>query len=103
MTIHFIIILIIIILFALFIVYSTTYNKFQDYIIKINEVESKIDDSLREKFDIILKLNNIIKEIIKPNFINLTTCKSKFFILSDKISIVMGLMTILFVRRCNHG
>ena len=60
MTIHFIIILIIIILFALFIVYSTTYNKFQDYIIKINEVESKIDDSLREKFDIILKLNNII-------------------------------------------
>lgn len=67
MTIHFIIILIIIILFALFIVYSTTYNKFQDYIIKINEVEGKIDDSLREKFDIILKLNNIIKEIIKTN------------------------------------
>lgn len=67
MTIHFIIVLIIIILFALFIVYSTTYNKFQDYIIKINEVEGKIDDSLREKFDIILKLNNIIKEIIKTN------------------------------------
>ena len=67
MTIHFIIVLIIVILFALFIVYSTTYNKFQDYIIKINEVESKIDDSLREKFDIILKLNNIIKEIIKTN------------------------------------
>ncbi len=67
MTIHFIIILIIIFLFALFIVCSITYNKFQDYIIKINEVESKIDDSLREKFDIILKLNNVIKEIIKTN------------------------------------
>ncbi len=67
MTTHIIIILIIIVIFTIFLLYSITYNKFQDYIIKINESESKIDDALREKFDIILKLNNIIKEKIKTN------------------------------------
>ena len=65
MTIHIIIIFIIIILFIIGYTYLTTYNKYQDYIIKINEVESKIDDCLRDKFDIILKLNNNIKEKIK--------------------------------------
>ena len=33
--------------------------------IRINEVEGKIDEAIREKFDIIIKLNNIIKEKIK--------------------------------------
>ncbi len=61
MSVHLIIILIIIIIFVIGITYVTIYNKFQDYIIRINEVESKIDDSLREKFDIILSLNNLIK------------------------------------------
>ena len=65
MVIHIIIIVIILILFAIGFFYLTTYNKYQDYIIKINEVESKIDDSLREKFDNIIKLNNGIKEKIK--------------------------------------
>ncbi len=65
MKIHIIILLIIIILFALFIGFSIIYNKFQDYIIRINEAEGKIDESIREKFDIIIKLNNIIKEKIK--------------------------------------
>ena len=64
MTIHLVIILIIIILFSGFFVYVTIHNKFQDYIIKINEVESKIDDSLREKFDTLLNLNNLLKEKI---------------------------------------
>lgn len=65
MTIHFIIIFIIIVIFIIGYTYLTTYNKYQDYIIKINEVESKIDDCLRDKFDIIIKLNNHIKEKIK--------------------------------------
>ena len=65
MIIHIIILLLIIILFSIFFIYLTTYNKYQDYIIKINEVESKIDDNLRDKFDIILKLNSNIKEKIK--------------------------------------
>ena len=65
MTIHIIIIILIIILFTLSYLFLTTYNKYQDYIIKINEVESKIDDSLREKFDNIINLNNLIKDKIK--------------------------------------
>lgn len=65
MTIHIVILLIIIILFTIGYIYLTTYNKYQDYIIRINEVESKIDDNLRDKFDIILKLNSNIKEKIK--------------------------------------
>ena len=80
MTIHIIIILILITLFTIGLIYLSTYNKFQDYIIKINEVESKIDDSLREKFDTILKLNNIIKDKIKTNKIlvdNLKELKDK--------------------------
>ncbi len=60
-----IVLIILIILFLLFIYSSITYNKFQDYIIKINEVEGKIDDTLRNKFDSILEMNNIIKETIK--------------------------------------
>ena len=65
MTIHIIILLIIIILFTLGIIYLTSYNKYQDFIIRINEVESKIDDCLRDKFDIIIKLNDSIKKKIK--------------------------------------
>ena len=65
--IHFIIILLIVLVFAAAFIYTSTYNKFQDFIIRINEAESKIDDTLREKYDVILKLNNIIKEKIKTN------------------------------------
>ena len=54
----------IIIIFIIFISCSIIYNKFQDYIIRINEVEGKIDDTLRNKFDSILEINNIIKECI---------------------------------------
>ena len=60
-----IILIIIVVIFLLFIAFSIIYNKFQDYIIRINEVEGKIDEAIREKFDIIIKLNNIIKEKIK--------------------------------------
>lgn len=47
------------------ILYSIIYNKFQDTIIKLNEVEGKIDETLRKKFDCLLEMNNIIKETIK--------------------------------------
>ena len=67
MGIWFIILIIIIICFSLFIFINIIYNKFQDYIIKINEVEGKIDEALRNKYDIILKLNNNIKEKIKTD------------------------------------
>ena len=50
-----IILIIIVVIFLLFIAFSIIYNKFQDYIIRINEVEGKIDEAIREKFDIIIK------------------------------------------------
>ena len=42
-------------------IYLTLYNKIQDYIIRINEVESIIDNNLREKYDNINKIVSIIK------------------------------------------
>lgn len=60
-----ILLLLIIILFVIFMLLNFIYNKFQDYIIRINEVEGKIDETLRNKYDNILKINNIIKEKIK--------------------------------------
>ena len=60
-----VILIILVLIFTIFIIANIIYNKFQDYIIKINEVEGKIDDTLRNKFDNILKINNIIKERIK--------------------------------------
>ena len=65
MKIHIVICFLLLLIFVLLYMFSYIYNKFQDYIIKINEVESKIDESLRNKFDIIIKLNEIIKEKIK--------------------------------------
>lgn len=59
-----IILFILILLFGLFIFASIIYNKFQDYIIKVNEVEEKIDEALRTKHDNLLKINNIVKEKI---------------------------------------
>lgn len=46
-------------------IYLTLYNKIQDYIIRINEVEAIIDNNLREKYDNINKISSIIKGIEK--------------------------------------
>ena len=42
-------------------IYMTLYNKLQDYVIRINEVESIIDNNLREKYDNINKCVSFIK------------------------------------------
>lgn len=42
-------------------IYAYLYNKFQDFIIRINEVESSIDSILRNKYDTINKCVSIIK------------------------------------------
>lgn len=47
--------------------YISTYNKIQDYIIKINEVEAIIDTNLRNKYDNINKSVSIIKANDKIN------------------------------------
>ena len=57
------IILIFIILVICIIVglYTVMFNKIQDYIIRINEVEASIDNLLRNKYDTINKCVSIIK------------------------------------------
>ena len=62
-----IILIILVVIFALILLVNIIYNKFQDFIIKINEVEGKIDDTLRDKYDDLLKVNNIVKEKIKTD------------------------------------
>ena len=56
-----VILVIIIIVCAISILWAITYNKFQDYIIRINEVESIIDSNLRNKYDLINRAIPIIK------------------------------------------
>ena len=62
-----IILIILVVIFALFILINVIYNKFQDFIIKINEVEGKIDETLRNKYENLLKINNIVKEKINTD------------------------------------
>ena len=50
-----------IIVCALAVFYATIYNKFQDYIIRINEVESMIDTNLRSKYDLLNRAIPIVK------------------------------------------
>lgn len=57
--------IIIVIVFSLIFGYSIIYNQFQDSIIKLNEVEGKIDENLRKKYDKLIEMNNTIKEKIK--------------------------------------
>ena len=58
-------IFVIILLVCIIAIFSATvYNKFQEYIIKINEVESMIDNYLRNKYDLINRCIPIIKSNI---------------------------------------
>jgi len=56
-----VILVIIIVVCVTSVFYATIYNKFQDYVIRINEVESMIDTNLRNKYDLINKAIPIIK------------------------------------------
>lgn len=50
---------------VLLIWYISTYNYFQNYIIRINEAEAFIDTTLRKRFDLLNKSIGIIKANIK--------------------------------------
>lgn len=52
---------IIIVICIVLILLVSTYNKFQDYIIRINEAEVNIDSVLRKRFDLLNKSIGIIK------------------------------------------
>lgn len=56
------IILVLVILYA--IIHILVYNKIQFYLTKIENVESMVDEALREKYDIIIKLETTIKDTI---------------------------------------
>lgn len=49
----------------LLILYSKIYNDFQEKILKLNETESEIDESLRKKYDVFININNILKSNLK--------------------------------------
>lgn len=51
----------IIVVCIILILLVSTYNKFQDYIIRINEAEVNIDSVLRKRFDLLNKSIGIIK------------------------------------------
>jgi LemA protein len=57
--------LILAIISSILIVFASIYNKFQGYIIRINEVEADIDSVLRKRFDLLNRSINIINGNIK--------------------------------------
>lgn len=57
---------ILIIVGLLLIWYANTYNKFQSFMIRINEAEASIDTALRKRFDLLNKSIHIIQNTIKP-------------------------------------
>ena len=59
-----IILLLIVILGILAIIYATIYNNLVSYKLKIEKAEGIIDESLRQKYDIIAKLNIAIKKVV---------------------------------------
>ena len=59
-----VIFIIIVTICAISIFYVITYNRFQDYIIRINEVESMIDNNLRNKYDLLNRAIPIIKSSV---------------------------------------
>ncbi|MBE6160544.1 MAG: LemA family protein [Lactobacillales bacterium] len=65
MHVFYILIIIFIILCFLLIWLVSTYNRFQSYIIRINEAENFIDNTLRKRYDLLNKSINIIKKHTK--------------------------------------
>ena len=57
--------LIFVILVLLLMVFVSIYNKFQSYMIRINEVEAEIDSTLRKRFDLLNRSINIINGNVK--------------------------------------
>lgn len=67
-----------------------TYNSYQSYIIRINEVETKIDSILRKKFDLVTKCIEIIetysKNKVLEDITNLKNEKISNFDLDRKLT-----------------
>lgn len=80
-----------IVLLCIFLIwYITTFNKFQGYIIRINEAEADIDATLRKRFDLLNKSigiikNNTDKDTVLEELSNLRSKKLTNFELDRKI------------------
>ena len=75
------ILFILIVLFCIIaLIYMLTYNKINDLIIRINEVEANIDTNLRNKYDLINRSVSIVKgniEIKNDNFEEIVKLRSR--------------------------
>lgn len=69
--------LILITVSVVLVVFVTTYNQFQDFIIRINEAEESIDAILRKRFDLLNKSIGVIK----------ANCENEENILEDIVQI----------------
>ena len=58
------ILILIIIVGTIIIVYATVYNNLIIYKLKIEKAEGTIDEALRNKYDCIVRLNNLIKKVV---------------------------------------
>ncbi|MBQ9181122.1 MAG: LemA family protein [Bacilli bacterium] len=91
MTVVTIVLLIIIAVGILAIWYINIYNKYQTYIIRLNEAEAFIDTTLRKRFDLlnksigIIKANSDIKGDILENIVKLRSRKLTNFELDRQI------------------
>ena len=61
MNVFFITVLLLLVICLILIWYASTYNNYQELIIRVNEVEANIDAVLRKRFDLLNKSINIIK------------------------------------------
>ena len=97
-----IILLLIIIIGILAIFYILVYNHLQFSQTKIEKVEGKIDEDLREKYDLINKADSIIKETLEnkkdylKEFINLKNEKISNFDLERKLKEAETLILTLY-------
>ena len=62
--------IILILICLLAIVYIFFYNRLQDFKLRIDESEAILDESLRNKYDIIVEIKNLINKVAKNNKIN---------------------------------
>ncbi len=67
-TLIYIFIFIIVFFGILSIAYLVYYNQMKNYLMRINEAELIIDDSLRQRYDLIISAINIIEDVVKINF-----------------------------------
>lgn len=70
--------------------YINTYNRYQNYIIRINEAEANIDSTLRKRFDLLNKSIGVIKsntekEVVLDMITNLRSKKLTNFELDRKL------------------